>query len=67
MGTMNSGLWVSKAVMGFEIHHGVRNAAWGLQRIKGSHGVVQQCTMGLDIYHGVRNASRGGTKEGVCV
>ena len=35
MGTENSGLWVSQAVMGLEIHHGVRNAAWGEKCING--------------------------------
>ena len=34
-----SGLWVSEAVIGFAIHHGVSIAAWGLKRIKVGHGV----------------------------
>ena len=43
--------------MGFEIHHGVRIAAWG-----------SECIMGLEIHNGVRNASRGGHKRRrVCV
>ena len=45
VGTETSGLWVSEAVMGFEVHHGVRIAAWGLTRIK--------------VRHGFRNASWG--------
>ena len=40
-----SGLWVSEAVMGFEVHHGVRIATWWFTRIK--------------VRHGVRNASCG--------
>ena len=40
-----TGLWVCEAVMGFEVHHGVIIAAWGLTRIK--------------VRHGVRNASWG--------
>ena len=39
VGAKNLGLWVSEAVMGFKIHHGVRIAAWGLKRIKVGHGV----------------------------
>ena len=34
-----SGLWVSEAVMGLEIHHGVVNAQWGLKHINVGHRI----------------------------
>ena len=52
--------------MGFEVHHGVRIAAWGLTRIKVRHGVRntswgEKYTMGWEMRQGE------GIKEGVCV
>ena len=48
--------------MGFEIHHGVGNALWRQNCIRG--GRVTKVVMGLEIHQGVRNAIWGG---GVCV
>ena len=52
--------------MGFEVHNGVRIAAWGLTRIKVRHGVRsaswgEKYTMGWEMRQGE------GLKEGVCV
>ena len=68
-----SGLWVTEAVMGFDIHHGVRNTPWGENCITG--GRVTEVVMGFELHHGVRNTPRGekcylgggGVKEAVCV
>ena len=61
-----SGLWVSEAVMGFEGHHGVSIAAWGLTRIRVRHG-VRNASWGSKYTMGWEMRQGEGIKEGVCV